>query len=314
MPIYREYLNENAHRYYPFINENEVPTGLILDACLLTTTNVPNNANVDGNNDAVGTESTYISQLVSDGTSLRIYLAIKSQNGDKDCGCIAVSDTSQPLVVGGVVGRRCEVLYASDGYVIQGYIIVGDLEYLLPKMPPSITLTYLTGKLYTNCILHMSQWLTGIQIGNETLTGIVNLVAGEGIDIAVNGNTITISCVGAQLPPENQIIVSDPDILTKITETYGVPITSINGVSITEGGEWTLAVKQDEGLTVSVDNTAHCITINNPLAKACCTADQISVLASNIGSLNERVGAIQSFQNQLETGMNILSTQLTRLQ
>ena len=213
-----------------------------------------------------------------------------------------------------MVGRRCEVLYASDGYVIQGYIIVGDLEYLLPKMPPSITLTYLTGKLYTNCILHMSQWLTGIQIGNETLTGIVNLVAGEGIDIAVNGNTITISCVGAQLPPENQIIVSDPDILTNITETYGVPITSINGVSITEGGEWTLAVKQDEGLTVSVDNTAHCITINNPLAKACCTADQISVLASNIGSLNERVGAIQSFQNQLETGMNILSTQLTRLQ
>ena len=303
MPVYKEYLNENAHRYYPFVNANAVPTGLILDCCLLTTTNVPNNAT---DQDA---EVTYISQLVSDGTSLRIYL----QTSSYDFGCIAIADTSQPLVVGGVVGRRSEIKYAADGYVIQGYIITGDLEYLLPRMPPSITLTKETGRLYTNCILHMSQWLTGFQVGDETLTGLVDIVAGPGISLSVNNNTITIACTGATLPPDNQIIQNDVSLLETITSLYGYPITHINGVAITEGGAWTLAVNQDEGLVISVDNDTHTITINNPSAKACCTADEIATLTSNIAALNERVITIQSLQNQLETNLNIISTQLARL-
>ena len=302
MPVYKEYLNENAHRYYPFVNANEIPTGLILDFCLLATPNVPNNATDQD------TEITYISQVVSDGTSLRIYLATTSY----DFGCVAVSDTSQPMVVGGVVGRRSEIKYAKDGYVLQGYIITGDLDYLLPKMPPSITLDSTSGRLYTNCILHMSQWLTGFQIGDETLTGLVNIVAGEGIEFSVSGSTVTISCVGAKLPPDNQIIVNDTTLLETITSLYGYPITSINGVDIANGGKWTLAVVQNEGLTVTADTVDHTITINNPSAKACCTADEISALVSNIGALNERVATVQGFQDQLETNMNILSTQLAR--
>lgn len=303
MPILREYYNENAHRYYPFVNANEVPTGLILDMCLLATPNVPNNAT---NQDA---KVTYISQLVSDGTSLRIYLA----STDQDFGCIAVSDVSQPLVVGGVIGRRSEICYAANGYVIQGYVITGDLEYLLPRMPPSITLTATTGRLYTNCIMYMTQWLTGFQVGDETLTGLVELVAGDGIALTINGNTVTISCIGAQLPPDNQIIVNDITLLETVTSLYGYPITSINGVSITNGGAWTVAVNQDEGLVVVADNNTHTITINNPNAKACCTADDIATLAANIAALNDRVITIQSFQNQLETNVNVMSTQLAAL-
>ena len=305
MPILREYLNENAHRYYPFVNANEVPTGLILDCCLLTTPNVHNNATKD---DA---EVTYISQLVSDDTSLRIYL----KSGTYDFGCIAVSDVSQPLLFGGVVGRRSDIKYAKDGYIIQGYIVTGDLEYLLPRIPPSITLEASEGLLYTNCIMHMSQWLTGIQVGEETLTGLVNLVAGKGINLTVDqtNNTITVSCTGAEIPPDNRIIRDDITLLSAITAMYGHPITSINGVPITAGGNWTIAVLENEGLVVKADAANCAITINNPSATACCSDTNISTLAANIATLNERVGTIQSFQNQLETNMNVLSTQLTRL-
>lgn len=310
MPIYREYYNENAHRYYPFVNANQVPTGLILDFCLLATTNLPNNATT------ADTSITYISQLTTDGTQLRVYLsATTSTDGVIDFGCIATADVYTPLVVGGVPGRRSEIAYAANGYVFQGYIITGDLERLLPSMPASIPLDAVTGRLYTNCILHMTKWMTGIQVGDETLTGLVNLVAGDGIDLTVDQatNTVTVSCVGASVPPENAVIVSDSKLLENITNTYGYPITRINGVPITSGGDWTIAVRPDEGLVVTADGLNHNISIINQLAQACCSSNDIQTMANNIAALNERVITVQNFLSQIETNVNILSTQLSRL-
>lgn len=321
MPIYREYYNENAHRYYPFVNANNVPTGLILDLCLIATPNLPTNATSES------TDVTYISQLTTDGTQLRVYLAATIDADVVDFGCIATTDISTPLVTGGVVGRRTDICYAADGIVFQGYIITGDLERLLPQMPASITLDETTGRLYTNCILPMTKWVSGIQVGNTVLTGLVTVEPGDGVTLTpdTDTNSIRISCIGAALPLENGVIVDDNTLLNRITDLYGIPITSINGVPIagndptivngnlSGGGVWTIAVADDEGLAVTADNNTHTITISNPAgAAACCTDDQISMLASNIASLNDRVMTVQSFLTQLETGMNIISTELTR--
>jgi len=307
MPILREYYNENAHRYYPFVNANEVPTGLILDFCLISTTNLPDNATSED------TSVTYISQLTTDGTQLRVYLAASTDDGDIDFGCIATTDVSTPIVAGGVLGRRTNISYAANGYVFQGYIITGDLERLLPLMPASTLLNKTTGRLYTNCIMHMTHWLTGFQVGDETLTGLVELVAGPGISLSVSGNTVTVSCIGATIPPDNAIIINDDTLLSNLIAAYGQPITSINGVDITDGGDWTIAVKPDEGLVVVADNTTHSISITNQFAQACCSSDQIQTLVDNIAQLNERVITVNNFLTQLETNVNILSTQLTRL-
>lgn len=314
MPILREYYNENAHRYYPFVNTNEVPTGLILDFCLISTANLPDNATSED------TSVTYISQLTTDGTQLRVYLAATTADGDIDFGCIATTDVSTPIVAGGVLGRRTNIAYAANGYVFQGYIITGDLERLLPLMPASTSLDAITGRLYTNCIMHMTQWVAGIQVGDETLTGVVELVAGPGISLNVSGNTVTVSCTGATIPPDNAIIVDDDTLRNNLIAAYGQPITSINGVAITPssdgrlfGGGWTIAVKPDEGLVVVADNTTHSISITNQFAQACCSSDQIQTLVDNIAQLNERIITVNNFLTQLETNVNIISTQLTRL-
>ena len=321
MPVLKEYLNENAHRYYPFVNANSVPTGLILDCCLLASPSLPTNAT------STDTNITYISKLTTDGTELRIYLAATINGSVRDFGAVATIDARTTLTIGGVVGSRINICYTSEDIVFQGYIITGDLENLLPQMPASISLNETTGKLYTNCILPMTNWVCGIKVGDVTLTGLVTLEAGDGIELYpdVTTNSVQIRCIGAKLPLENSIIVDDPTLLGRITELYGIPITSINGVPISGtgltssnhvlsgGGDWSIAVTDDEGLIVTADNNTHTITIRNPAGDtACCSDDQISLLASNIGALNERVMTIQSFQTQLETNMNIMSTELTR--
>lgn len=323
MAIYREFYDENAHRFYPFVNANQVPTGLILDLCLLTTPNIPDNANSTNT-----LPSLYISQLTTDGTMLRVYMrAVDEDSVETDFGCIATIDGTTPPIEGVNVGRRTNIVYANNGYVMQGYIITGDLENLLPAMPASIPLDEVQGRLYTSCILPMTQWLTGIQVGNTTLTGVVRLSAGPGITLGVDTatNTVTFACTGARLPIENTSITTDSDIFSTTVNIYGYPITSINGVPVkgygdtsvittgTKDGDWTFAVNADEGLSVISEPSEHTIYIKNNLAKPCCTADDIAALTDNIAALNERVITIQSFQTQLETNMNILSTQLTRI-
>ena len=310
MPIYKEYLNENANRYYPFVNANAVPTGLILDICLLGSSDLPNNANHS-------TDATYISRLVTDGTQLRVYLATKIGANTLDLGCATIAGTSTSTTIAGTVCLRTEVCFTADHddkhIVAQGYLITGDLSELLPSMPASIDLDENTGRLYPNCILTMTKWIPGIVVNGKTLTGLITLVAGPGIQFDVSGNTVTVSCIGASLPPENTAIVSDASLLSTITTAYGLPITQINGQGITNGGNWTIAVNKDGGLAVDTNPGQHTISITNLYADVCCSSDQIATLVDNISALNDRVMTIQSFQTQLETGVNILSTQLARL-
>ena len=292
---------ENSRRYYPFSTVNSVPTQLLLDLRLNATVNLPTNSTEDG--------VTYISKIVTDGVDVRFYLSadLAGASTTIDFGCIATANISQP------VGSRVNINYVGqdNGIIFEGYLIIGDLS-VLANMPPVTELGATTGALNTICINPMTNWIAGLTVNGQTYGGVVTLVAGPGVTITPDGNTLLITCTGA-IPIANTLIQSDEDILREITNDFGVPITSINGEAITSGGEWTIITKESEGLSVDPDNDTHSITISNGNAAACCTQDDIAVLVDNIEALNQRAGILQSFQTQLETNLNILSAQVSRI-
>lgn len=306
MALLLEFLNENAHRYYPFATTtgNTVPTALILDLGIIATTNLPNNS---------GADSTYISKIVTDGTQVRFYFAAKVGNSTVDFGCLATVD------VNNTIGTRTNFKYAGQGYVLEGFIVTGDLT-VTANMPATTTLTYESGRIYTGCIQHMSSWLAGVQIGDQTLSGLVIFKAGAGVTFAVDGNTVTISCTGAEIPPDNQIITTDATLFNYVTEQYGIPITSINGILVgaelpegSTGANWSISAAPDSDLSININGETHSITINNLKAVNCCSGDEIATLVDNIGALNDRVGVLSSFVTQVETNLNIMSVQAARL-
>ena len=302
MPLLKEFLNENAHRYYPFVNTNSVPTALILDMGIISTSNLP-------------LEGTYISQIVTDGAQIRFYLAATT---GQDFVCIATVNVEAPAAPGGSIGKRTDFSYAGDGYVLEGFIRTGDTT-VAQQMPPVTTLTSTTGLIYDGCIQHMDHWLAGIQVGEQTLSGLITLVAGPGVDLSVDvpNHTIIISCLGAEIPLANQVITTDETLLNQVIALYGTPISSINGYSITSSqvgdGNWELVTNSEDGLIVTVKPTTASILIQDVNAKACCTQDEIVALVDNIGVLNQRVGVLQTFLSGLENNMNTLSAQVARL-
>lgn len=300
MALLLEFLNENAHRYYPFAptntgTANEVPTALILDLGIIATTNLPDNS---------GTNSTYISKIVTDGVQVRFYFAADVGGIVQDFGCLATVDVDD------TIDKRTNFKYAGNGYILEGFIVTGDLS-VTAAMPATTMLDKDSGRIYTGCIQHMSSWLAGIQIGEQTLSGIIEFVAGAGIDFSISGNTVTINCTGAVLPPDNAVITSDEKLLGNITQQYGTPITHINGTAI--GADWNIVSADDSNYTIAPDYDTHSITVNNLSAQACCDDSDIAVLTDNISALNDRVGVLNTFLNQVSTNLNILSVQASRL-
>jgi hypothetical protein len=311
MPLLKEFLNENAHRYYPFESTNKVPTALILDFGVIATTNLPLNS-------SSSSDSTYISKIVTDGVQIRFYLAARISGVIQDFGCIATVHVEAPSITDGSIGTRTNFSYAGNGFVLEGFIHTGDTT-VAQQMAPVTTLDASTGRIYTGCIQHMSNWLSGIQIGDQTLSGVITLVAGAGVDLSVDSSTktIVISCTGAEIPLANQIITSDADLLDQVTTLYGVPISAINGISVSDAqsndGNWELVTRSEDGLAVTVNANTASITITDINARACCSQDEIAGLVDNIGVLNQRVGIIQTFISGMENNMNTLSAQIARL-
>lgn len=316
MPLLREFLDENIHRSYPFATSNgvpnSIPTPLIVDFGIIATSNVPNNT---------GAGTTYISKVVTDGVTVQIELSFSVGGSTTNLGFVATADVSGDLFT------RKDFQVVESNIVLEGFVVFGDMT-VTASMPAVTNLSASTGALYSGCIQHMTNWLAGLKVGDTTLSGIVELVAGDGINISANSstNTITISCIGAEHPIDNSQISGDLDILNNVVATYGVPITAINVGGSTqnieiasisdgafEGNTWYITTQTTDTISIDSDADIRSIIINDITATACCGEDSLTTLVDNIAELNTRAGLLETAQTQLETNLNTVSTQIARL-
>ena len=295
MPLHRNFLNENINRLYPFEHNNAVPTPLIVDFGIIATPNL---------------SSVYIDKIVTDGVTIQVSLHGIIDEEDVDLGFVAEAATEEGLFT----EIRFQLTIDDPAIVLAGFITFGDMS-VATSMPAVTTLDADTGSIYSGCLKHMDGWLAGIKVNGTVLSGVIELVGGSGVALSVSGNTVTIQCTGATVPPDNNVISSDTDIFNDIKASYGVPITIINGVTIADGtNEWNIAVPStDSPLKVETNAATGSILVSDASASACCGESAIKDIVDNIAALNERAGIIEQAQTQLETNINTVSTQLARM-
>jgi hypothetical protein len=301
--IASEWLDANKSRSYPFDEScggapGRIPTNVFTDAFFRC-------SGITG--------ELYINRVVLGQTSFQIYAAA----GSKDIGLLAdiPYDTPERTKV------PISILLDLDGS-LDGFITVGEASAIKEMLADNV-LTTANGKFFYGCVRDFSSsGLLGIRVGETVYSGVINLEAGEGVDIDVEevaGETnIRISAKDREVPPENMLIVDDKTLAQEISALYGSPVFTINGVIPDESGNIILATPDASregasgyapfpagvGTITLMDNSSNDISCENTV---------LDTLMHNIAELNARGAQLKESVDGLDEANSVMSLSLSRL-
>lgn len=307
--VLREFLDSNIHRCYPLdtstITAAKTPsTAMLVDALVVCT-------------GAVNPSALAIGKAVFSSSSVKLALYYNNTI----LGYIAdiPYDTSFGTVV------KFHIVTTDPLGSVTGKLTIGDLTDALDT--GVVEYGYAGGKFYTGCCITLSDidGIHGIQVGNTLLTGIITFKEGSGITLTpkiINGQAcIEISANDLKDITNASHIFNDDSLVEAAVNAYGTPIRSINGVyPVAENsaggnaGNISIQAPSDSTcLNIEGQPGTGVITISNQCSEPCCGKEELKVVVDNIGVLNTTVARIEAFQKSLDTSLNTLSTQLTRL-
>lgn len=225
--LHTEWLTANLSRAYPLADATggmpgTIPCRLLADAFILIYGDVKEH------------ETTlYINKVISSSTEVVFYLTGRFGDNYKGFGPVATFDKQCDI---GTV-KSFEISH--DGILVSGKLVAGDL-HSGDDIPTALDLTETTGALFPGCYRVAPPGLQGIEVDGIIYTGVVELVAGDGINISVDEQdthtAIVISVPEYTLPDENLVIVDDKTLLREAIEEYGVPVRSLNNFKPDEEG------------------------------------------------------------------------------
>lgn len=304
-----EWLNANLSRAYPLDDstggaEGTLPSSLLVDAKILY--------------DSVEIYDAYISHvsITEVGWTLSISCMYRSTDG-----------TEQPAVFNDLVAvpydteRNGVVKFAGavDGVAISGSITVGDAT-AIAHWSPETDLDISNGRLAVPVLVHMDELcVTAIKVGNTVLSGTVELVAGPGISFTVDEstNTLVIENYNYAIPEGNLDVVDDNSLIDNLVSRYGRPITSINGVAPGNLGDISFLVPvteaEDTDYHIAVDSAGPGTVSLKLHVDPTVDAGVIDSLSEGLEQLNERASRLDTGIKEVDTAINGVATQLTRL-
>lgn len=301
MLLLSEFLDDNAHKCYPFSKLNELPTDFIVDAKFMVTGNIDKT-------------SLYVSQIEFSETHIRVYMAVKQDNELLNIGRILTC----PKPANRNTEYSCKLVNSELEIIVEGFITFGSLDNL-PKNKNIITLAE-DGNVFSGCVIPVTEWCTGIKVNDQIYTGVVTLQATDGIVFDVSetaSNTlITMKYDGFQRPDNLTLdTMDDADILKKIIELWGTPITSISGVTPDEKGNITIDIDPESTNYISLTPGIATLTLDDTYIEKCgVTTNDMERMLTNISVLNERSGILETLTQQLETQVNTLSHEVSKIQ
>lgn len=302
--ISSEWLDANKSRAYPFDDEcadapGRLPTEIFTDAFFAVS--------------GLGGEPLYMSRLVLGANSFQVYVATESV----DIGLIADIRYDTP--------ERSQIVVSvdnGDGVKVSGVLVLGDAS-VVKTLPADNVLDLSNGKLFLGCVRELTvTGIRGIKVNNTIYSGVVDLVAGDGITLDVESSQsetkIYIKAKDRTLPTANTLIVSDKTLLHEITELYGPVVSMINGVKPDSKGNVTLAYPDDGqgyvafpssdsesgGTIILKDSSTNVVECENALVKS---------IMANIDELNNRAARLADTVNALDTANNVMSVSLSRI-
>lgn len=322
--ISSEWLDANKFRAYPFDEScanaaGRIPPSVFTDAFFITT--------------GLSGGPLIIRRVVLGQTSFQLYMAA----ADVDLGLVAdiLYDTPDRTQI------PIQASYGG-GISLDGVLIVGNAQDI-KTMQADNELDEENGKLFYGCCREFSKpGVTGIRVGNTIYDGVVDLVAGDGINITTTegtGGVTTIQITApSRVPPEaNTEVINDSTLLDELIDLYGSPVTTINGVGPTESGNILLVHPSkvsstndgastgsgdDEvstgsggGYTVfPVSGSVGAVVLGDATgAQEACEDTLVETIMSNISELNNRLSRISESIDAIDMANNVMSISLSRL-
>lgn len=296
---------QNSGRNYPLDPINSVvPFPVLIDAEII----VPYTMVSD---DGQANYTIFMRSLVITTSDISIIIAAKNNANGSTVDVASAFSTYEQLkeLSNSSVGLPLSPLDNTEGLAgISGSLYLGDPDTIMANGGMWDALTPETGKFDLQCIHPYRECFTGFIVNGQRLTGDIIIQAGDGIDIDVEGNTITIS-TGASI--ENQLINNRTELIEAIIDMYGQPILTINGLPPDRDGNFTFEAV--DGSCVQVTGKDYGITISNPCATTCCDSSFLDDVIDNINNLNSKASRLTEYLTSVSSNLNSLANELAML-
>jgi hypothetical protein len=303
-----EWLDTNKSRAYPFEvstsnTADRIPSPVFTDA-LFSVTGM--------SDDAI----FYVNRVIQGQTSFQVYVTIS----DRPTSSWLLADIPYNTP------ERTQIqvsIDSEDDLSITGMLVVGDLKEIR-HMAADTVLDEKSGAFFKGCVRTQGiDSVTGIRVNGRTYTGVVNLVAGEGIAFEVStdqdtGDTIiTVSAKDRVIPDDNRAVTTDEELLGELKNLYGSFVTQINSVSPDDSGNIILAYPDPDssgvGYTAFSGGSGTIVLQDTQKSTIDCESLLIDTIMNNISELNERGARQAESISALDVANNVMSIALSRL-
>ena len=316
--IFTEFLNENLHRAYPIEEDNgaldatgsfTIPSSLITDIFLC----VPCLPQVDKT-------QFYIERIIVRKAFIDIEIGYDDalitsplgvfRNIDTSADPHATYDFTPYEYVGGAA--------LAPLYYMTGQIIIGEGVDTVRSLGAWSFDQSTNDKSTKILATRISKGLLNVQyisINDRLYTGNVKLKEGANVSLDVDtrtldgGDTETVITVSASLNANSTLQLSnDEDVLEALTNLYGRPIRTINGMLPDPNRNFNIL---GGDCTAIEPQGSHAVVISNPCARPCCDEDtNIDNILSSIANLNQRYATLKAFYDATSSSISSIQNKL----
>jgi hypothetical protein len=311
--ILREWLNENTHRQFPLADTApgkdttggfELPQSFLTDMFLCA----PLTADIT---------KFFVSNIVVRTYTIDVTISYEKGVGDDIVvGTFRELDTTSDSYTIFPFSPATQPLDADKPMeLMKGSVVIGVMEEI-KQHAGSWNFDLTNGAIQPTCVSQGLAALHSIQVGSQIFTGDIKLKEGVNIRLIPSYNPmtgITVITISADLGGVDTLTVpltNDTAVFQNLVNTYGTPMTTINGVRPDSNGNFVL---QPMDCTEFKPVTGG-LEIRNPCSLPCCDKSVLDDIYESVSQLNQRYARMQSYYENLSRNVNELQAQLLGLE
>jgi hypothetical protein len=325
-----EWLNNNMHRNYPIMDDCSalstsniyLPTSFITDINIT----VPNNNDLDIN------KRFFISRVTQYGSIIKVFISYKPETGES-FECLMSADIPSDITASFSMTDKLFDLFPvasipvdySAMNRIKAYMIVGTcvdiisnndmlFNYEDATISPMSVNVFIDSASDPDSEYNYIESVTIINKDGVVIQKVTNdlvIEGGDGINLRLDESVYPpVLIIEAQEDEDTDIdqVTSVDDVVNRVMEEIGTPITSINGILPAENGNITITGKS----CTEVTSGNASIYISNPCAVPCCPESTYEVLPA-LNTLQEASSRLIQYFEAMNITINSMQSRLAAL-
>lgn len=310
-----EWLNGNMHRNYPIRDD-------VVTMCTDGKTYLPSTILADLSISCVGSklnkDNFFVSHINRSGYGIQVVISYNT--GSSNIQCAQTNVIPIDINAGNTVEERTFELFPCTNIpsayqelrTIDGQVIIGSCIDAVNA--GSFVLSYANGRILSTLIHVYSTGLESIKFVDRNNSPIATWVddftlqAGDGIRFDVSGNTLIISRIPTDAEA-NAEFTNVEQVLQKIEELLGNPITSINNIAPSGGN---INITGGDCTKVTASGGAG-IVIDNTCSIPCCKSSDTADVAAALQSLEDAKTRMLNYFTAITTNINSMQSRLSSL-